>query len=62
MATSFTAALGRWLARTLHGRLYGFSAPSEQHLQNFCNLGYAASCSQLPYDRSADAVRFSIRA
>jgi hypothetical protein len=34
--------------------------PGEQHLQSFCNLGYAASCSYLPHDRSADAVRFSI--
>ena len=34
--------------------------PGEQHLQSFCNLGYAASCSHLPHDRSADAVRFSI--
>lgn len=35
-------------------------APGEQHLQNFCNLGYAASCCHLPHDRLADAVRFSI--
>ena len=36
------------------------AAPSEQTLQDHCNLGYATLCSQLPPDRSADAVRFSV--
>ncbi len=33
--------------------------PSSDELQ-FCNLGYAASCSRLPQQRTADAVRFSV--
>jgi hypothetical protein len=34
--------------------------PSEQELQEFCNLGYAAKCSRLPVERAFDAVRFSV--
>ena len=34
--------------------------PSEQELQEFCNLGYAAKCSRLPVERACDAVRFSV--
>ena len=34
--------------------------PSEQELQEFCNLGYAAKCLRLPVERSCDAVRFSV--
>jgi hypothetical protein len=30
-------------------------------LQESCNLGYAANCSCLPKERSADAVRFGVR-
>jgi hypothetical protein len=36
------------------------SAPSNQELREFCNLGYATSCVRLPSDRACDAVRFSI--
>lgn len=34
--------------------------PSAEQLQDFCNLGYAQTCSRLPHDRAWDAVRFSI--
>ncbi len=32
--------------------------PNEEELKSGCNLGYARSCSRLPADRHADAVRF----
>jgi len=34
--------------------------PSEDELKSGCNLGYAKSCSRLPADRHADAVRFAL--
>ena len=34
--------------------------PSTEQLREHCNLGYAASCSRLPVERTSDAVRFSI--
>lgn len=34
--------------------------PSEHELHEFCNLGYAATCSRLPVERDCDAVRFSV--
>ena len=34
--------------------------PSDQSLKDHCNLGYALTCSRLPRERAADAVRFSI--
>ncbi len=34
--------------------------PSENELQEFCNLGYASKCSRLPAERDCDAVRFSV--
>ena len=35
--------------------------PSEEHLRELCNCGYARShCSRFPGDAAADAVRFSI--
>jgi hypothetical protein len=33
---------------------------SEDHLRDFCNLGYATSCPHLPQHRDWDAVRFSV--
>jgi len=36
------------------------SVPSDEQLQQFCNLGYATDCPRLPKERAADAVRFSI--
>jgi hypothetical protein len=36
------------------------SEPSLDELREFCNLGYAAGCSRLPKQRSADAVRFGV--
>ena len=35
-------------------------APSDAELRDFCNLGYAGQCANLPADRRADCVRFSI--
>jgi hypothetical protein len=35
-------------------------AVSETYLRDFCNLGYATSCSNLPRERDWDAVRFSV--
>jgi len=32
--------------------------PTAEELTSSCNLGYAKSCSRLPADRPADAVRF----
>jgi hypothetical protein len=34
--------------------------PTDQHLHEFCNLGYAAACPHLPARREWDAVRFSV--
>ena len=34
--------------------------PSEDELKSGCNLGYAKSCTRLPADRHADAVRFAL--
>jgi hypothetical protein len=34
--------------------------PSGQSLAEHCNLGYATTCPNLPEDRAADAVRFSV--
>ena len=36
------------------------TVPGEDHLREFCNLGYAAGCPQLPAERDWDAVRFSV--
>src|SRR5579862_1117636 len=36
------------------------SQPSNEEIREFCNLGYASSCSRLPEDRSADAIRFAV--
>jgi hypothetical protein len=35
--------------------------PSQQELQEFCNLGYAEQCGRLPRERAWDSVRFSAR-
>jgi len=34
--------------------------PTGEDLTSACNLGYAKSCSRLPTDRHADAVRFAL--
>ena len=34
--------------------------PSEDELKSGCNLGYAKTCSRLPAERHADAVRFAL--
>lgn len=36
--------------------------PERKTLEQFCNLGYAGSCSRLPQERPWDAVRFAIMA
>jgi hypothetical protein len=35
--------------------------PSQEELQEFCNLGYAEGCSRLPLERVWDSVRFAAR-
>jgi hypothetical protein len=35
-------------------------AVSDAHIRQFCNLGYATACPQLPPSRDWDAVRFSV--
>jgi hypothetical protein len=35
-------------------------AASDNHLREFCNLGYATACPRLPQPRDWDAVRFSV--
>jgi hypothetical protein len=35
-------------------------AASDANTREFCNLGYATACPNLPLDRDWDAVRFSI--
>jgi len=35
--------------------------PSQNELHEFCNLGYAETCSRLPQERAWDSVRFGIR-
>ena len=34
--------------------------PTDEHVQTYCNLGYATSCASLPSGRRSDAVRFSV--
>jgi hypothetical protein len=34
--------------------------PADEELRSDCNIGYAKSCSRLPAERSADAVRFCL--
>lgn len=33
--------------------------PNDEELKTACNMGYASSCTRLPQERQADAVRFS---
>lgn len=35
--------------------------PSQQELQDYCNLGYAEGCARLPRERAWDSVRFGAR-
>jgi len=35
--------------------------PSQEELQEFCNLGYAEGCTRLPRERVWDSVRFAAR-
>jgi hypothetical protein len=34
--------------------------PSDEELQQFCNLGYAKSCSRMPEAPHWDAIRFAV--
>jgi hypothetical protein len=34
--------------------------PSDEELKSGCNLGYARTCSRLPAERHADAIRFAL--
>jgi len=36
------------------------TVPAEDHIREFCNLGYAAGCPRLPAERDWDSVRFSL--
>jgi hypothetical protein len=36
-------------------------SPSQEDLQDFCNLGYAEACARLPQERPWDSVRFTAR-
>jgi len=33
---------------------------SDLHIREFCNLGYATACPNLPQNRNWDAIRFSV--
>lgn len=35
--------------------------PSQEQLQQFCNLGYAEACGRLPKDREWDSIRFGAK-
>jgi len=35
--------------------------PSQEELQEFCNLGYAQGCGRLPRERLWDSIRFAAR-
>jgi hypothetical protein len=35
--------------------------PSQEELQDFCNLGYAVGCGRLPAERVWDSIRFGAR-
>jgi hypothetical protein len=37
-------------------------SPSQEELQEFCNLGYAGSCTRIPQERAWDSVRFGVKA
>ena len=37
------------------------SAPSQDELREYCNLGYAANCGRLPRERAWDSIRFGAR-
>ena len=50
---------GGWLGQCCAPGHEG-TEPSTEEVREFCNLGYAAKCSRLPKDRTADAVRFSV--
>ena len=34
--------------------------PGDSELRDFCNLGYASGCANLPAERSADCLRFVV--
>jgi hypothetical protein len=38
----------------------GRIVPSDDQLQQWCNLGYAQDCPHLPLERTCDAVRFAV--
>jgi hypothetical protein len=37
------------------------NVPSQEELQEYCNLGYAEGCGRLPRERAWDSVRFGAR-
>jgi hypothetical protein len=52
--------LGAGWAGTCTAPGHDGTRPSESELTSGCNLGYAKTCSRLPADRHADAVRFAL--
>jgi hypothetical protein len=36
-------------------------SPTQEELQEFCNLGYASACARMPQDRAWDSVRFGVK-
>src|SRR5271166_385669 len=52
--------LGAGWAGTCTAPGCGGVRPSDERLKSSCNLGYARTCSRLPAERHADAVRFAL--
>ena len=56
-----TASLGRGMGGNVYMlRDMKERSPNDEDLKSGCNLGYAKTCSRLPADRAADAVRFAL--
>ncbi len=52
--------LGAGWAGTCTSSGHEGTRPSHEELKSGCNLGYATTCSRLPAERHADAVRFAL--
>ena len=60
LALSATSSARGRMVRRVYGSGAGWHRPTTTSLKSACNLGYAKSCSRLPADRHADAVRFAL--
>ena len=58
LAVSAAASPGRGMGGHCTAPGHEGARPGEEELKSGCNLGYAKSCSRLPAERHADAVRF----